>query len=60
MLASVLKAPGASLADIPVKVTGTYTDPRFTPDVQALAKGALKDKIQDVLKKNGLQGLFGK
>jgi AsmA protein len=60
MLASVLKAPGASVADIPVKVTGTYTDPRFTPDVQALAKGALKDKIQDVLKKNGLEGLFGK
>jgi hypothetical protein len=56
----VLKAPGASVADIPVKVTGTYTDPRFTPDVQALAKGALKDKIQDVLKKNGLEGLFGK
>jgi AsmA protein len=60
MLASVLKAPGASVADIPVKVAGTYTDPTFKPDVQALAKGALKDKLQDVLKKNGLQGLFGK
>lgn len=60
MLASVLKAPGVSVADIPVKVTGTYTDPTFRPDVEELAKGALKDKIQDVLKKNGLQGLFGK
>jgi AsmA protein len=60
MLASVLKAPGASAADIPVKVSGTYTDPTFKPDVEALAKGALKDKIKDVLKKNGLEGLFGK
>jgi AsmA protein len=60
MLASVLKAPGTSVADIPVKVTGTYTDPTFRPDVEALAKGALKDKVQDLLKKNGLEGLFGK
>jgi AsmA protein len=60
MLASVLKAPGASVADIPVKVTGTYTDPTFRPDVEALAKGQLKDKLKDVLKKNGLEGLFGK
>jgi len=58
--ASVLKPPGTSVADIPVKVSGTYTDPSFKPDVEALAKGALKDKIQDVLKKNGLEGLFGK
>jgi AsmA protein len=60
MMASVLKAPGTSVADIPVKVSGTYLDPSFKPDVEALAKGALKDKIQDVLKKNGLEGLFGK
>ena len=60
MLASVLKAPGASVADIPVKVTGTYVDPTIRPDVQALAKGQVKDKLKDVLKKNGLEGLFGK
>jgi AsmA protein len=60
MLASVLKAPGASVADIPVKVTGTYVDPTIRPDVEALAKGQLKDKLNDVLKKNGLEGLFGK
>ena len=60
MLASVLKAPGASVADIPVKVTGTYVDPTIRPDVTALAKGQIKDKLQDVLKKNGLDGLFGK
>jgi AsmA protein len=60
LLASVLQAPGASVADIPVRVAGTYSDPTFKPDVGAMVKGALKDKIQDVLKKNGLQGLFGK
>jgi AsmA protein len=60
MLASVLASPGASLADIPLKITGTYVDPTVRPDTQALAKGALKQKLQDVLKKNGLEGLFGK
>ena len=60
MLASVLKAPGATVADIPLRVTGTYVDPTVTPDTQALAKGELKQKLQDVLKKNGLLGLFGK
>ncbi|MEP6546612.1 MAG: AsmA family protein [Gammaproteobacteria bacterium] len=58
MLASVLKAPGASVADIPLKITGTYVDPTVRPDVEALAKGQLKQKLQDVLKKNGLGGLF--
>jgi AsmA protein len=60
MLASVLKSPGATLADIPLKITGTYVDPTIRPDVEALAKGQLKQKLQDVLKKNGLGGLFGK
>jgi AsmA protein len=60
MLASLMTSPGASAADIPLKVTGTYVDPTIRPDVQALAKGQVKQKLQDVLKKNGLEGLFGK
>jgi hypothetical protein len=28
------------------------------PDMEALAKGQVKQKLQDVLKKNGLEGLF--
>jgi AsmA protein len=60
MLSSVLKAPGASVADIPLKITGTYVDPTVRPDVEALAKGQVKQKLQDVLKKNGLDSLFGK
>lgn len=60
MLASLSKAPGATIADVPLKVTGTYVDPIVRPDVEALAKGELNQKLQDVLKKNGLQGLFGK
>jgi hypothetical protein len=58
MVASVLKSPGVSLADIPLNVTGTYMDPTIRPDVEALAKGQLKQKLQDVLKKNGLESLF--
>jgi AsmA protein len=60
MVASFLKSPGASAADIPLKITGTYVDPTVRPDAEALAKGELKQKLQDVLKKNGLEGLFGK
>ena len=60
MLASVLKSPGASVADIPLKITGTYVDPTVRPDVEALAKGQVKQKLLDVLKKKGLEGLFGK
>ena len=60
MLASVLKAPGTSVAEIPVKVGGTYTDPTIRPDVEALAKGQIKDTLMELLKKNGLEGLFGK
>jgi AsmA protein len=60
MLASVLASPGASIADVPLKITGTYADPKVRPDAEALAKGELKQKLRDVLKKNGLEGLFGK
>jgi AsmA protein len=60
VLASIFKAPGSTLADIPVKVGGTYLNPTIRPDAEALAKSEVKQKLQDVLKKNGLQGLFGK
>ena len=59
VLASILKSPGATMADIPMKITGTYLDPTVRPDVEALAKGQVKKKLQDVLQKNGLQGLKG-
>jgi AsmA protein len=58
LLASVLKAPSTAIVDIPLKITGTYVDPTVRPDLEALAKGQLKNKLQDVLKKNGLEGLF--
>ena len=60
LLASISKSPGQKLVDIPFKVTGTYVDPAVKADIEALAKGQLKQKLQDVLKKNGLEGLFGR
>jgi AsmA protein len=60
LMASILKSPATSLVDIPLKVSGTYTDPAVKPDIDAVVKGQLKQKLQDVLKRNGLQGLFGK
>ena len=33
---------------------------RYCGYAEALAKGELKQKLRDVLKKNGLEGLFGK
>ena len=44
---------------IPVKVTGSLTDPTVRPDVEQLAKGELKEKVKDVLQ-DKLKGLFGK
>jgi AsmA protein len=59
LLASIATEPARS-TDIPLKVTGTYVDPTVRPDIEAVAKDQLKQKLQDVLKKNGLQGLFTK
>jgi AsmA protein len=59
LLAAVATAP-AMTTDIPLKVTGTYSAPTVRPDIEAVAKDQLKRKLQDVLKKNGLQGLFSK
>jgi AsmA protein len=59
LLASVVTAPDRN-TDIPLKVTGTYVDPTVRPDIEGLAKDQLKQKLQDILKKNGLQGLFRK
>ena len=59
LLASIVTAPARN-TDIPLKVTGTYVNPTVKPDIEALAKDQLKQKLQDVLKKNGLQGLFTK
>jgi AsmA protein len=60
MLASLSQSSGIRIADVPFKITGTYVDPTVRPDMEALAKGQLKQKLQDVLKKNGLKGLFSK
>jgi len=59
LLAAVATAP-ARTTDIPLKVTGTYSAPTVRPDIEAVAKDQLKQRLQDVLKKNGLQGLFSK
>ncbi|MBS0612379.1 MAG: hypothetical protein JSS24_04315, partial [Proteobacteria bacterium] len=52
------------LADIPVNVTGTMTDPKVMPDVEGLARAALQKKVdekKDELKQelqDKLQDLF--
>jgi hypothetical protein len=55
-----MKSAGTTAVDIPLKISGTYSNPKVTPDMEELAKGAIKDKLKDVLKKNGLEGLFGR
>jgi AsmA protein len=60
VVASLLRSPTSTVADIPMKITGTYVDPTVRPDVDALAKGAVKQKLQDLLQKKGLKGLFSK
>jgi AsmA protein len=59
LLAGILTAPNRN-TEIPLKVGGTYAALSVKPDIEGLAKDQLKQKLQDVLKKNGLQGLFSK
>ena len=59
VLATILKSPTATVADIPMKITGTYVDPTVRPDLEALAKGQVRQKLQNVLQ-DKLKGLFGK
>jgi AsmA protein len=53
---------------VPIKVTGSFTDPKYALDVDALLSGAAgqkvdaarekaKDKVEEKLEK-GLRGLF--
>jgi AsmA protein len=58
LLASI-STPTAKIANIPLRVTGTYADPKVRPDLDKLVKGELKQRLQDVLH-DKLQGLFGK
>lgn len=57
LLADTLKMAGNTPLEIPVKVTGSLTDPTVKPDIEALAKGQLKAKLKDVLQ-DKLKGLF--
>jgi AsmA protein len=59
LLADTLRMAGNTPIQIPVKVTGAMSDPTVRPDVEALAKGALKQKLKDVLQ-DKLKDLFGK
>jgi hypothetical protein len=57
-LASI-STPTAAIDNIPLRITGTYTDPTVRPDLDKLVKGELKQRLQDVVH-DQLQGLFGK
>jgi hypothetical protein len=59
LLADTTKAAGSIPIELPVRVTGTVADPAVRPDVQALFKGELKQKVKDLLH-DKLQSLFGK
>jgi AsmA protein len=59
LLADTLRTAGNTPIQIPVKVTGNIADPTVRPDIETLAKGALKQKLQEVLQ-DKLKGLFGK
>ena len=57
LLADTLRTAGNTPLKIPVRVTGSFTSPTVRPDVEALVKGALKQKVQDVLQ-DKLKSLF--
>ena len=58
LVAEPILSSGAAI-QVPVKVSGTTADPTVRPDIAALAKGQLGQKLKDVLH-DKLKGLFGK
>jgi AsmA protein len=59
LLVDTLHSARSTSLQIPVKVTGNFANPTVRPDVEALAKGQIKQKVQSVLQ-DKLKGLFGK
>jgi AsmA protein len=59
LLADTLQVAGNTPIQVPVKVTGSLTAPTVRPDLEALAKSQVKQKLQNVLQ-DKLKGLFGK
>jgi AsmA protein len=59
LLASILTAPSRT-TEIPLKVSGTFASLSVKPDIEGIAKDQIKQKLQDVLKKNGLKDLFSR
>ena len=58
LLADTLKSLQGVPVQIPLNVSGSFTDPTVKLDIDALAKGQLKQKLEDVLR-NKLHSLFG-
>lgn len=59
LLADTLQVAGNTPIQVPVKVTGSMANPTVRPDLEALAKSQVKQKLQNVLQ-DKLRGLFGK
>jgi AsmA protein len=63
-LPSATKASGTKLADIPLTITGTLSQPQVRPDLEGMAKARVQHELeqhQDVIKQkvqDALKGLF--
>jgi AsmA protein len=58
LTADTMKTLAGTPLQIPVLVRGTFANPDVRPDVEALAKGQLREKVKDLLK-DKLKSLFG-
>ena len=59
LLADTLRTAGGTPIQIPLKLTGSAADPTVRPDLDALAKGQLRQKVQEVLQ-DKLKALFNR
>lgn len=59
LLADTLKSWQGVPVQIPVNVTGRLSDPTVRPDVEAFAKGPLRQRLKDLVH-DKLQSLFGR
>jgi AsmA protein len=57
LLADTLRTAGNAPLQIPIKVTGSASDPSVRPDLDAFMKSQLGQKVRDLVK-DKLKGLF--
>jgi hypothetical protein len=48
-LATVIAGPERPATEVPVRITGTMSEPKVRPEIEILAKGRLRKRLRETL-----------